>query len=98
MFDQLYQFLMENNLIHPGQSGFLKKKHSVLTCLLKITDDWYNEPDNGEMVGSVFIVDHDLFCKKLEHGVQQLALSWFQSYLSNRQQYCRVVERGRLIL
>ena len=51
------------------------------------------------MVGTVFIdlkkafdtVDHDLLCKKLEHyGVRQRELSWFQSYLSNRKQYCRV--------
>ena len=36
-------------------------------------------------------VDHDLLCKKLEHyGVQQRELSWFQSYLSSRKQYCRV--------
>ena len=50
-------------------------------------------------MGTVFIglkkafdtVDRDLLCKKLEHyGVQQGELSWFQSYLSNRKQYCRV--------
>ena len=51
------------------------------------------------MVGTVFIdlkkafdtEDHDLLCKTLEHyGAQQRELSWFQSYLSNRRQYCRV--------
>ena len=51
------------------------------------------------MVGTVFIdlrkafdtVDHDLLCKKLEHyGVRQRELSWIQSYLSSRKQYCRV--------
>ena len=36
-------------------------------------------------------VDHDLLCKMLEHyGVQERELSWFQSYLSNRKQFCRV--------
>ena len=93
MLDQLWQYLFENNLTHPGQSGFLKK-HSTLTCLLKIADDWYNGLDNGEMVSSVFIdlkkaldkVDHDLLCKKLEnYGVQQRVLPWFQSYLRNRE-------------
>ena len=51
------------------------------------------------MVGTVFMdlkraldtVDHDLLCKKLEHyGVQERELSWFQSYLANRKQFCRV--------
>ena len=73
MFDQLYQYLTENNLIHPGQSGFFQN-HSTLTGLLIITDDLYNGLDNGEMVGLVFIdlkkafdaVDHDLLCKNLE--------------------------------
>ena len=51
------------------------------------------------MVGTVFIylkkafdtVDHYLLCKKLEnYGVQERELSWFQSYLSNTKQFCRV--------
>ena len=98
VFNQLHQYLVKYNLIHPGQSGFLKL-HSTWTCLLKNTDDWYSGLDTGQMVGTVFIdlkkafdtVDHDLLCKKLEHyGVRQRELSWFQSYLSNRKQYCRV--------
>ena len=98
VFNQLYEYLVKNKLIHPGQSGFLKL-HSTLTCLLKNTDDWYSGLDTGQMVGTVFIdlkkafdtVDHDLLCKKLEHyGVQQREPSWFQSYLSNRKQFCRV--------
>ena len=98
VFNQLYDYLVRNKLIHPGQSGFLKL-HSTLTCLLKNTDDWYSGLDTGQMVGTVFIdlkkafdtVDHGLLCKKLEHyGVQQRELSWFQSYLLNRKQFCRV--------
>ena len=98
VFNQLYQYLLENDLIYPGQSGF-RKNHSTLTYLLKITDDWYNGLDNSQMMGSVFIdlkkafdtVDHDLLCKKLEHyGIQQRVLSWSQSYLYNRRQFCRV--------
>ena len=105
MFNQLYQYLIENDLIYPGQSGF-RKHHSTLTCLLKITDDWYNGLDNGQVVGSVFIdlkkafdtVDYDLLCKKLEHhGIQQRALCWFQSYLHNRRQYCRVGGGGVIL-
>ena len=98
MFNQLHQYLVRYNFIHPGQSGFLKL-HSTLTCLLKNTDDWYSGLGTGQIVGTVFIdfkkafdtVDHDLLCKKLEHyGVQQRELSWLQSYLSSRKQHCRI--------
>ena len=41
VFNQLYEYLVKNKLIHPGQSGFLKL-HSTSTCLLKNTDDWYS--------------------------------------------------------
>ena len=56
--------------------------------------------DLGKLVGLVFrdlkkafdTVDHNILCKKLElYGVQHRELSWFQSYLSNRKQFCRVV-------
>ena len=38
-----------------------------------------------------YTVDHNILCKKLKlYGVQQRALSWFKSYLTNRKQFCRV--------
>ena len=98
VFDQLYQYMKENGLFSPDQSGFLRL-HSTLTCLLKNTDDWYNGLDLGRLVGLVFIdlkkafdtVDHDILCEKLQiYGVQQRELFWFRSYLSNRKQFCRV--------
>ena len=90
--------MKENGLFTSDQSGFLRLR-SILTCLLKLSDDWYNGLDLGKLVGLVFIdlkkafdtVDHDILCKKLElYGVQQRELSWFRSYLSNRKQFCRV--------
>ena len=98
VFNQLYQYMKGNGLFTSDQSGFLHL-HSTLTCLLKMSDDWYNGLDLGKLVGLVFIdlkkafdtVDHDILCKKLElYGVQQRELSWFKSYLSNRKQFCRV--------
>ena len=36
-------------------------------------------------------VDHKILCKKLElYGVQNRELYWFESYLTNRKQFCRV--------
>ena len=98
VFNQLYHYMKENSLFTFDQSGFLRL-HSTLTCLLKMSDDWYNGLDLSKLVGLVFIdlkkafdtVDHDILCKKLElYGVQQRELSWFRSYLSNRKQFCRV--------
>ena len=71
----------------------------MLTCLLKNTDDWYNGMDTGNLTGMVFIdlkkafdtVDGQNICRKLEsYGVWHRELAWFDSYLSNRVQYCRV--------
>ena len=96
--NQLYQYMNDNGHFSSGQSGFLRL-HSTVTCLLKNTDDWYNGMDLGKLVGLVFIdlkkafdtVDHNILCKKLElYGVQQRKLSWFESYLTNRKQFCRV--------
>ena len=101
-FNQLYHYLKENGLFTSDQSGFLRL-HSTLTCLLKMSDDWYNGLDLSKLVGLVFIdlkksfdtVDHDSLCKKLElYGVQQRELSWFRSFLSNRKQSCRVNGNG----
>ena len=81
-----------------NQSGF-RQLHSTLTCLLKNTDDWYSGLDLGKLVGLVFIdlkkafdtVNHDILCQKLNcYGIHQRELLWFQSYLSNREQFCRV--------
>ena len=90
----------ENDMFSSNQSGF-RCLHSILTCLclLKNTDDWYSGLDLGKLVGLVFIdlkkafdtVNHDILCHKLSYyGIQQRELLWFQSYLSNREQFFRV--------
>ena len=61
--------------------------------------DWYRGLDLGKLVGLVFIalkkafdtVDHSILCQKLQHYVvRKRELFWFESYLSNRKQFCRV--------
>ena len=96
VFNQLYHYLDNDGLLSANQSGF-RRLHSTVTCLLKNTDDWYTGLDSGQMLGMVFVdlkkafdtVDHRVLCNKLElHGVQQRELSWVESYLTNRKQYC----------
>ena len=98
VFNQLYQYLNGGGLLYKGQSGF-RELHSTVSCLLKNTDEWYKGIDTGQFLGSVFIdlkkafdtVDHEILCKKLMHyGIRNRELTWFESYLSNRKQFCRV--------
>ena len=41
-------------LLSSEQSDF-RALHSTVSCLLKITDDWYSALHNSELVGVVFI-------------------------------------------
>ena len=50
MFNQLYAFLMRDDLLADAQSGF-QPCHSTLTALLDITNDWFSNMDNGLLNG-----------------------------------------------
>ena len=98
IFNQLYDYLDKNKHLFSNQSGF-RALHSVVTCLLNNTDDWYVNMDNGRYTANIFIdlkkafdtVDHDILLAKLrKYGVENLELTWFTSYLTSRKQFCKV--------
>ena len=98
VFDQMYSFLNDNKLLYSKQSGF-RMLHSVLTCLLKCTNDWYLNIDKGKFMSVTFIdlkkafdtVNHEILLKKLYlYGIREKEFRWFRSYLSNRKQCCKV--------
>ena len=77
----------------------IRSLHSVVTCLLKGTSDWFFDIDRGKYTAMIFIdlkkafdtVDHQILLDKMQfHGITGLAHKWFSSYLDNRKQYCRV--------
>ena len=76
------------------QSGF-HPGHSTQDLLIKITEDWKFALDEDGIVGITFIdlrkvfdsIDHILLLAKLRaYGFDNVSISWFTNYLSNRQQ------------
>ena len=70
-YNQFYDYLDTNKLIYRHQSGF-RSLHSVVTCLMENTDDWYLNIEKGEYTGLIFIdlkkafdtMDHDILLQK----------------------------------
>ena len=97
IFEQLYEYLNNNNLISASQSGF-RTLHSTLTALIETVDNWSINIDNGLLNGVIFIdlkkafdtIDHAILRKLQVYGVDQNGIKFFESYLSNRSQRCCV--------
>ena len=73
--------------------------HSVVTCLLKCTNDWYVNIDKGKFTAIIIIdlkkafdnVDHGILLDKMKfYGVSGIEHDWFRSYLNNRKQFYKV--------
>lgn len=70
IFNQVYSYLNENNLLSKYQSGF-RPMHSTLTALIDITDNWYLNIDNGLTNAILFVdlkkafdtTDPEIFCQ-----------------------------------
>ena len=95
VFNQLYEFLNANNLLSKHQFGF-RPQHSTLAALIQMCDAWYENMDNGELNGVVFIdirkafdsINHNILLRKMKEqfGISNIELKLFESYLSDREQ------------
>lgn len=90
---QVYGYLEEHNILTSKQFGF-RPRLSTTTALTHLSDTILQNLDKGKMTGAVFLdlskafdtVDHSLLMDKLKSiGMDTQALSWFKSYLANRQ-------------
>ena len=92
IYNRLYTFLDTFHLLNLNQYGF-RKGHSTDQALAQLHDKITNAMANKEHVIGVFMdvskafdtLDHQILLKKLYcYGIRGTALSWFESYLSNR--------------
>ena len=54
IYDQVYVYLEEHNIICKHQSGF-RAAHSAVTALLEATDTWAYNIDRGKINAVVFL-------------------------------------------
>ena len=95
---RLSQFLEVCEVLFCMQFGF-RTGHSTDHALISLTETIKSSLDKNRFGSGIFIdlqkafdtVNHDILLKKLEHyGIRGTALSWFQSYLSNRKQFVSI--------
>ena len=98
VFDQVYDYLDKNDLIHPNHHGFLKNC-STTTALQQMLDLWLKSIDNGKLVAALFldlsagfdVINHDLLLDKLKfYKFSDGSIEWFESYLKGREQSVQV--------
>ena len=98
LYDQLYNYLSNFNLLSDNQFGF-RKFHSTATALFDCTNDWYTNLDRKmfslvvqiDLKKAFDTVDHQILLRKLEiYDIKHHVLALFESYLSNRSQKCQI--------
>jgi retron-type reverse transcriptase len=99
VFRQLYHYLSENSFLSRYQSGF-RLKHSTLSALIQMCDEWLQNMGNGNLNCVVFLdvrkafdsINHEILLQKMhDHfGIIGTELEWFKSYLTIREQQCTI--------
>ena len=95
MYSRLLSFINKHNILYAYQFGF-RNHHSPNLALIILVDRISKALENGDFVLGLFLdfskafdtVNHSILFEKMEfYGIRGLSLQWFQSYLSDREQY-----------
>ena len=98
MYNRMYKFFSDNNLIYSLQFDF-RQKYSTVHALISLTENIRKNLGEGNVCCGIFVylqkafdtVEHDILLSKLEHyGVCGLSNQWVKSYLRIRIQYVSI--------
>ena len=98
MYNRLYKYLLDSNILYKKQFGF-QEGHSTDHAILQLADQMHSNFEQNNFTLGVFIdlskafdtVDHNILLKKLEiNGIFGKNLKWFKNYLNNRKQYIQI--------
>ena len=92
IYNRVFDFLNNHNIITGSQYGF-RKKYSTYMPLIHLLSKIHSALDSGDSVIGLFLdlskafdtVDHAILLKKLyRYGLRGVMYDWFKDYLSNR--------------
>ena len=95
MYNRLYKFLADHNIISKKQYGF-RDNYSTYMTIIDLVDKISSNIDNKKHSIGIFLdlskafdtIDHQILLGKLQcYGIRGIACDWFKSYLENRVQY-----------
>ena len=98
VFNQVNEYFERHKLLYNSQYGY-RQGHSTETACLELIDKLHQQLENNERPLCVFIdlskafdtLNHAILLSKLKYyGLDDNAVAWFRSYLSNRKQYVQI--------
>ena len=83
IYDQLYQYLNENDLLSRHQSGF-RSLHSTVTALIEVTDNWpWSLNIDRGFINAVVFLDLKKAFHTVDHTISssfEIASLWYSGF------------------